>query len=682
MRRFFAAIGIAAIVATCAILCAPQPHLSSVATATIAPPKSSLLSLAEDVAAGRRSARDLRDLALETIEPSAYASAVTASGLGMTAGVTKTQLWAKIGNINGGQSLATAFAATPCLSTTQPYSNVYVCDSTGTYPYDSGATSGVQYSWVSLSCGVTCTGAAGIRNNAIPVGTNQYPANITQNAELNTISAANTRTWLALSEGYGSYVQSSSDIGVGGQEINVMVKGGTLNPYAASLFEVAVNTALTAITISAATVGTPTVVTTSANDHLATGNKVYITGSTGMTELNGYFVATSIDATHFSVPVASTHAYTGSGKATSYGVRSYYWTHGETDSTFYTPISTYNGYLTGIIANSQTDFSAITGQTESINWYASQQSSVIGTLGGTPLTGPMIASNPTAEALEELIGTAHFFVSGPKYQETYCTNCGPHVSNVGQRHFGEKYGEVTDIVERIGDFKPLYPTSATLSGGTTIVLTYHVPVGCLSFSGTLTPSHQSGIFSNVWASGKGYEAYDATGLTVTGTTGTGVSPIVYTTGTNTGKIATNDYVCVGGAGFVVTNTNATVCGQATVVDTTHFSIAGTTGNGAYGGLFGTVSVNDLIPVTSATVTACNQVTLILGRAASTSLKLAYADAPDTYLGSVATGQAGCGNGGMCGLLQDGDAFAATYPGASGVVNPNYGVIFQDQAVPF
>ena len=644
--------------------------------------------LAREVSAGRRQARDIRDLALDIIEPSAFAMrAVNGSGLGASGHQSGASLWRVVGQASIGQSLSTAFDAATCLSTTQPYSNVYVCDSSTNYNWDGGPTSGVQFSWVPFACGVTCGSSPGIRNNASAAFYPQYPDNITPNGELNTIAASSTRTNLALSEGYSRYIIASSDVGEPGVGIDYLIKGsGQGNAYAAMVFEAAVNTALTAITISSATVGSPTVITASAAHHLLTGNKVYITGATGMTELNGYFAATVSDGTHFSVPVASTHPYTGSGKATSYGLRSAYFTHGETDATFGSTIAAYLSASTGllqIINNAQTDIAAVTGQTESINWYLSQQNADIIGYGGSAATSTMVDGNSTAQALYTLITTPHVFISGPKYQFDYCSNCGPHISNIGQRAYGEKEGEVTDIAERTGSFLPLYATTASVSVGTTVVFTYHVPVGCLSFSGTLTPSHQSGVLSNVWMNGKGYEPYDDTGLTITGTTGNGVSPIEYTVGSSlTGKIATNDYVCVGGEGVILTNKAANTCAQATVNDSTHFSLAGTTGNGAYGGLFGSVKVLDLLPVTSATVTACNQTTVILGRAAATTLKFAYANAPDTYFGSIASGQAGCGNGGSCGLLQDGDTFVAAYPGASGTPLPNYGVTFQDKAVPF
>jgi hypothetical protein len=634
-----------------------------------------------------RDASDMRALALELVEPSAYAGrAVNGAGLGArssTSGVV--QPWRVVGYYGTGQSLSTAFDATPCLTTTQVFANVYVCDSTGNYPWNGGATSGVQYSWVPFSCGITCGAAAGIRYNANNGGGLLYPENITTAGELNTISATNTRTWLALAEGYPAYTISSSDIGIGGQSISALIKGGSENAYAAGLFEIAVNTALTAMTISSATVGSPTIVQTSAAHHLATGNKVYTTGATGMTELNGYFVATVIDSTHYSVPVASTHAYTGSGTATSYGIRTGILTHGETDASGCVTIANYTsstGGFLNIVNNLQIDGPAITGQTESINWYASQQNSTICGPGLLPPT-VMVAGNSTAQALLTLLATPHFTLTGVKYAENYCTNCGPHISNVGQRHYGEKLGEIIDKVESSGSWLPLYPTTASLSGGTTIVLTYHVPVGCLSFSSTLAAPHQSGVFSTDWANGKGFEPYDLTGLVISTTTGNGVTPIVYTTTTPiSGKITSGDYVCAGGVGFIAGNTNATQCGQATVTGASTFSISGQTGNGAYSGQYESVQVMDLLPVTSATVTACNQVTLVLGRAATTQLNLAYADAPDTYIDQVGSGEAGCGNGGQCGLLQDADTFAATYSGASGVVNPDYGVTFQNQVVPF
>ena len=663
---------------------APAPHSFEgphQATDRLAP----LRDLARDVSDGLRDPGDMRLLALEIIEPSAYAMrAVNGAGLGAHSSSGKVTPWLVVGLYGTGQSLSTAYDATPCLSTSQPFANVYVCDSTGNYPWNSGPTSGSQYSWVPFDCGVTCGGSAGVRFNANNGSGLFYPENITTAGELNTFSFANTRTWLALTDGYAAYTISSSDIGIGGQSISALIKGGSENAYAAGLFEIAVNTALTKEVISAAVVGSPTVVTTSAAHHLTSGNKVYITGAAGMTELNGYFAATVIDATRYSVPVASTHTYTGSGVATSYGIRWGILTHGETDGAGCVSISNYTsptGGFLNIVNNLQIDGPAITGQTESIDWIASQQSS---TFCGPSLLPPstMVNGNSTAQALFTLLTTPHVFVTGPKYQLPYCTNCGPHISNVGQRLLGEKYGEVADIIDRTGTWTPLTATTASVSGGTTVVLTYHVPVGCLSFSGTLAPPHQSGVLAAVWSNGKGYEPYDLTGLVISGATN--ANPIVYTTTTsNTGKISNGDTVCVGGEGFVTGNTNATQCGPATIVDSTHFSISGLAGNGAYSSQFGTVQVMDLLPVTSATISSCDQVTVVLGRAAATQLKMATADAADSYFDTGGSGQAGCGaGGGMCALLQDGDTFAATYSGASGTAQPNYVVTLQDQSIPF
>lgn len=65
-----------------------------------------------------------------------------------------------------------------------------------------------------------------------------------------------------------------------------------------------------AVTISAISAANPTQLTSTAAHGLTTGNTVHVTNSTSTPQIDGYYVVTVVDSTHFTIPVAVTGAGT------------------------------------------------------------------------------------------------------------------------------------------------------------------------------------------------------------------------------------------------------------------------------------------------------------------------------------------------------------------------------------
>lgn len=162
---------------------------------------------------------------------------------------------------------------------------------------------------------------------------------------------------------------------------------------------VALDTARTnaALTISAISVATAAVVTTSTPHLLSTGDTVTIAGTNSTPVLDGSRVVTVIDATHFSVPVTTTILGT-TGTATP--------------TTFSSALQLDRGLLSGggaiLIANtgggSPTATANIQGSIDGVNWF-----NIPYALVGTPRTFVVTAISLTTTAtgvylLQELVG--------------------------------------------------------------------------------------------------------------------------------------------------------------------------------------------------------------------------------------------------------------------------------------
>jgi hypothetical protein len=177
----------------------------------------------------------------------------------------------------------------------------------------------------------------------------------------------------------------------------------------------------------------------------------------------------------------------------SYGIGGIIITHGEADS----GNTDYEKDLVQLWTDYNMDLKQITGQTQSIPMFVSQQHS-------TPETNVLEAST----LAEWTVGLDHpndIICSGPKYQYPYYTD-GIHLVTQGYEALGEKYAEVYYQHVVLGQaWAPLQPLSTTTSvtrAGAVITVQFHVPVEPMVWDTTLPPPHAT---VPQWAMGNGFE---------------------------------------------------------------------------------------------------------------------------------------------------------------------------------
>jgi hypothetical protein len=135
------------------------------------------------------------------------------------------------GLIANGQSLSVGYDGSPPLSTTQPYSNVQLWDTSATYDISNANASTLQLMPL----------VASLRSNAvfganICAGLDEYPGNI-DDSETFDVGMANQLTALALANGYGSFEVSTSCTGISAASLSEIDHGGTCNSFAAGIYE-------------------------------------------------------------------------------------------------------------------------------------------------------------------------------------------------------------------------------------------------------------------------------------------------------------------------------------------------------------------------------------------------------------------------------------------------------------
>ena len=174
----------------------------------------------------------------------------------------------------------------------------------------------------------------------------------------------------------------------------------------------------------------------------------------------------------------------------SYGIGAIVMTHGETDS----GNSSYEDALLELWEDYNADLTEITGQSESIPMYLSQQHAYPDSLGGRPLSSLVVWE----------LGVEHpgdFVCTGPKYQYPgHVKEDGVHLSATGYQLLGEKTAQV--IYERMvlgHDWQPLQPTNVERSGRI-VTVHFNVPVPPLRWDEDLdSPAIDE------WANGRGFE---------------------------------------------------------------------------------------------------------------------------------------------------------------------------------
>jgi hypothetical protein len=204
---------------------------------------------------------------------------------------------------------------------------------------------------------------------------------------------------------------------------------------------------------------------------------------------------TAMTGRAYSATLFEAAAITRSAKAAgkTYGVGVIVMTHGETDS----GSSTYKNDLIQLLADYNTDLLPITGQTQKIPMYLSQQHAY-------PNGATSQGQRPAANQIQWQLGVDHkgdFVCTGPKYQYPGNPNKdGIHLSATGYQLLGEKVAQV--YYERIvlgNDWQPLQPTTVERSGRT-VTVHFQVPVPPLNWDTSLDPP-----VIPEWVDGRGFE---------------------------------------------------------------------------------------------------------------------------------------------------------------------------------
>ncbi|AUX44362.1 dockerin [Sorangium cellulosum] len=170
----------------------------------------------------------------------------------------------------------------------------------------------------------------------------------------------------------------------------------------------------------------------------------------------------------------------------TYGVGAVFLTHGETDS----GSSTYGDEVVRLWSDYNADLKALTGQTETIPLFISQQHGY-----------PSGANQRAVSTLTQWrLGVEHpgdIVCTGPKYHLPGGGD-GVHLSAAGYQQMGEKYGQIYYEKVVMGrDWQPLQPTRVERSGRV-ITVHFHVPVPPLVWDERLPAP-------TAWANGRGFE---------------------------------------------------------------------------------------------------------------------------------------------------------------------------------
>jgi len=192
----------------------------------------------------------------------------------------------------------------------------------------------------------------------------------------------------------------------------------------------------------------------------------------------------------------------------TYGVGGIFLTHGESDA----GNQNYTNDMLQLRNDYNADLKAITGQTQSIPLFTSQQH-------GIYLYAPgRAASNIDPSTLLQwtaaLDHPEEIVCVGPKYQYPYA-NDWLHLQPLGYELMGEKYAEAYYRHVVLGrPWQPLQPLRETVArNGREITVDFHVPVPPLAWDEVLPRPHLVDLTE--WAAGRGFEVRTgATRLTI------------------------------------------------------------------------------------------------------------------------------------------------------------------------
>lgn len=182
----------------------------------------------------------------------------------------------------------------------------------------------------------------------------------------------------------------------------------------------------------------------------------------------------------------------------TYGIGAIFLTHGETDA----GNANYTNDMLQLWTDYNADLSAITGQTEPIPLFTSQQHGIFQyTAGQAPRN---IDTSTLLQWRAALDHPGQIVCTGPKYQYPYAPDF-LHLVPLGYELMGEKYAEVFYSHVVLGQpWQPLQPLEDTVTrSGRVITVDFHVPFPPLAWDDVLPSPHQMDLTE--WAQGRGFE---------------------------------------------------------------------------------------------------------------------------------------------------------------------------------
>jgi hypothetical protein len=182
----------------------------------------------------------------------------------------------------------------------------------------------------------------------------------------------------------------------------------------------------------------------------------------------------------------------------TYGIGAIFLTHGETDA----GNANYENDMLRLWMDYNTDLRAITGQTEPIPLFTSQQHGIY-----MYAAGQAPRNIDTSTLLQWKAGVNHpgeIVCTGPKYQYPYDVDF-LHLQPLGYELMGEKYAEIFYSHVVLGQpWQPLQPLEDTVTRNARVItVDFHVPFPPLAWDDALPMPHQADLTE--WAQGRGFE---------------------------------------------------------------------------------------------------------------------------------------------------------------------------------
>jgi len=182
----------------------------------------------------------------------------------------------------------------------------------------------------------------------------------------------------------------------------------------------------------------------------------------------------------------------------TYGIGAIFLTHGESDA----GNPNYTNDMLQLWTDYNADLKAITGQTQAIPLFTSQQHGIFQYAPGRAALN--IDLSTTLQWTASLDHPEEIVCVGPKYQYPYDPDW-LHLQPLGYELMGEKYAQAFYQHVLLGrPWKPLQPIASTVArNGAVITVDFEVPVPPLAFDEVLPRPHQEDLTE--WAEGRGFE---------------------------------------------------------------------------------------------------------------------------------------------------------------------------------